>query len=143
MSDLIEACDNVDIDRVKSLIASRADVNVQDYKGDTPLHIACVKCNVELAMLLLDNGAKMDVLNNEGLMPYNASNNADIKKLLESKEGYRMKMARMLNATLARIVKQGGKMRNQRKTHKKRKPRTHKKKIQRHRNKSKSQRRQR
>lgn len=41
-------------------------INMQNDKGDTPLHIAVKKKNHELAGLLIEHGANVDIENNDG-----------------------------------------------------------------------------
>jgi ankyrin repeat protein len=60
----------------KLLIENGADLQVEDVKGNTALHVACGKGSVELVQLLID--AKMDV---------NAQNNAGGTPLMWVKKG--------------------------------------------------------
>lgn len=49
-----------------------ADINAQDYDGDTPLHLATADdlFSRQIVELLLENGAKIDIKNNRGLTAY-------------------------------------------------------------------------
>jgi ankyrin repeat protein len=49
-----------DLERVKTLIKSRADVNIEDGYGSTPLHIASVCGFTEIAKFLIKKGASVD-----------------------------------------------------------------------------------
>lgn len=49
---------------IKKLINLGANINLQDYYGRTPLHIASSNNNFELVKLLVENGAKTDILDN-------------------------------------------------------------------------------
>ncbi|CEP12060.1 hypothetical protein [Parasitella parasitica] len=54
------------IEMVKLLIANGAKVNIEDFEKDTPLFVAE---NVEMAQLLLDNGADPKHTNEDGITP--------------------------------------------------------------------------
>lgn len=51
---------------VKLLIEKGANVNIEDFEKDTPLYVAE---NVEMAQLLLDNGADPKHINEDGITP--------------------------------------------------------------------------
>lgn len=59
------ACSNLDL--VKELIKNKANVNLKNEDGNTPLHIACARHDVEMIKTLLDAGADPTVTNNAGL----------------------------------------------------------------------------
>lgn len=56
---------------MKLLIANGANVNVKakDIDGSTPLHRASVNGAVDVAKLLIDNGAEVNVGDEDNLMP--------------------------------------------------------------------------
>ncbi|KAF1806435.1 ankyrin repeat-containing domain protein [Mucor lusitanicus] len=54
------------IEMVKLLIEKGANVNIEDFEKDTPLYVAE---NVEMAQLLLDNGADPKHTNEDGITP--------------------------------------------------------------------------
>ncbi|KAG1095040.1 hypothetical protein G6F42_018628 [Rhizopus arrhizus] len=54
------------IEMVKLLIEKGANVNIEDFEKDTPLYVAE---NVEMAQLLLDNGADPKHINEDGITP--------------------------------------------------------------------------
>src|ERR1700676_566258 len=53
-------------DAALKLIAAGADVNAAQGDGTTPLHWAVYKVDADLARVLLERGAKPDVLNSYG-----------------------------------------------------------------------------
>ena len=55
---------------VKYFIEKNSNINLQNYKGDTPLHIALKNKNKEIIKLLIDNKALLDIPNNKGDIPY-------------------------------------------------------------------------
>ena len=66
---LIEAVQNDDRRAVAELVPQGADVNTQQPDGTTPLAWAAVRCNADIARLLLDAGANPDVTNAIGIGP--------------------------------------------------------------------------
>lgn len=83
-------------DVISRLVELGCDVNQPDVVyNDTPLHIACCRCNEESIANLIRNGAKFNSLNNEGETPLAkllkfATNTVDFHSKL------RMKLARQL-----------------------------------------------
>eukprot|EP00607_Mallomonas_marina_P004181 CAMPEP_0182427716 /NCGR_PEP_ID=MMETSP1167-20130531/19007_1 /TAXON_ID=2988 /ORGANISM="Mallomonas Sp, Strain CCMP3275" /LENGTH=309 /DNA_ID=CAMNT_0024610155 /DNA_START=157 /DNA_END=1087 /DNA_ORIENTATION=+ len=57
---------NADIEIVKILISEGADVNTQNKKLYTPLMLACRYGRRDIALLLLENGARVEMTDNEG-----------------------------------------------------------------------------
>lgn len=57
----------------KALIQYGADPNIQDIKGDTPLHIAYLRHDQEAINLLLAHGSKLDIKNKQGKLPQEMS----------------------------------------------------------------------
>lgn len=68
---LIEAVQNEDRGAVAALIGKKVDVNAQEDDGATPLAWAVVRCNLELARLLLEAGANPNLTNEQGIGPLN------------------------------------------------------------------------
>ena len=58
--------------RVETLLALGADVHVQDYNGDTPLHHAAKFANLDAVRGLLAHGARVDTPDRAGLTPLEA-----------------------------------------------------------------------
>ena len=68
---------------VELLISAGADVNVKDYKGDTPLHRAVWMDNIELAKLLIASGTDVNAKDNYGETPLHLAKSEEMKVLLE------------------------------------------------------------
>lgn len=67
---IIEAVVRKDIKAVQSLIVNdRADINIQDSVGITPLLEAVINKNLDIAELLLDYGANPNISDNSGATP--------------------------------------------------------------------------
>lgn len=58
-------------DVVNFLLACDASINCRDFQGDTPLHHAadCSRPDADVVVLLLSNGAHIDVCNRQGMTP--------------------------------------------------------------------------
>ena len=54
------------VEEVKQLIKEGADVNAQNNKGDTPLHMAVGSGQIDLVELLISEGADVKITNNKG-----------------------------------------------------------------------------
>ncbi len=67
MTALTKAVYDLDIARVRFLLSWRADSNKADYTTWTPLHYAAKLGFLECCELLLQHGAKTDILDDEGL----------------------------------------------------------------------------
>lgn len=59
-------------------------IDVQNRMGDTPLHCAAVKNRPNIVEMLIEKGAKLDLLNNDSKSPYDLAIDAKCKSLLES-----------------------------------------------------------
>lgn len=68
LSNLIDACDNWDVELLKKLIEMGANVNGQDSVGNTPLHAACLISDNEIRFnvirVLLESGVCNFEINN-------------------------------------------------------------------------------
>ncbi len=63
-----------DLERMKPFLdlnlgGNRADVDIADDKGWTPLHFACFNGNISIAKLLISNNARIDSENVLGQTP--------------------------------------------------------------------------
>jgi ankyrin repeat protein len=63
----ILACSNLEL--LKMIITLKADVNLPDKMGNTPLHLAHLRCDCEMVKALLDAGAKKEMTNRKGQKP--------------------------------------------------------------------------
>jgi ankyrin repeat protein len=61
-----------DLDAAQTLINAGVDVNKAGDLGYTPLHVACMKGNIELVKLLIDSGADLFAMN-EGDIPFTSA----------------------------------------------------------------------
>lgn len=71
---IIDACTegNINIERVKELIASGANLDEQNlYSGQTALHAACTHYSrpIHIVKLLIEAGANVNIRRNSGLTP--------------------------------------------------------------------------
>jgi len=68
--EIFDAIQANDVDKVKTMIASdKAVLNLKTEYGDTPLHIAALVDNDEIAILLIEHGADLDVQNGSFYTP--------------------------------------------------------------------------
>jgi ankyrin repeat protein len=58
---------------VRRLTRSGADINYRGFHGWTALHLSYRYRYAEIAMFLLSAGAKEDIADNDGILPYDAS----------------------------------------------------------------------
>ncbi|MGH9664171.1 MAG: ankyrin repeat domain-containing protein, partial [Bryobacteraceae bacterium] len=68
-SALINAVQNDDRSQVTALLSKHIDVNAREEDGSTALAWAAVRCNTEIATLLLDAGANPNLTNEQGIGP--------------------------------------------------------------------------
>jgi len=73
---------------VQELLARKADVNVKNHGGLSPLHDCVHRGTIESAVMLLERGADMNARNNEGQTPLAyalAKNRPDMAELLRQR----------------------------------------------------------
>jgi ankyrin repeat protein len=68
---------------VSDLIVLGANLDWQDNLGYTPLHWAAVYGRVEIARMLIDAGARKDIEDKEGRIPYDYARFDELKNLLK------------------------------------------------------------
>ena len=61
-SELLKACEVEDLEQVKQLVESGADLEVKNENGQTPLFIAVKQNNLELATFLMEKGADLNAI---------------------------------------------------------------------------------
>ncbi|VDK85546.1 unnamed protein product [Litomosoides sigmodontis] len=77
------ASDRGKLELVKFLVDAGADVNIQDYGGQTPLHYAASCSHRSVVDFLLKKGADPAVADFEGNCPLDIANDTVIRKMLE------------------------------------------------------------
>ncbi len=65
------------------LLKNGADMNLQDYQGNTPLHLACMIGAYNHVRLLLQNGAYTNLKNNDGQTPLMLAQMNDHQKIVD------------------------------------------------------------
>lgn len=91
---LLYACENGLHKEVKKLISTRllvfnhpskANINVRNKSGWTPLHVAIEKGFYEIAKMLIEKGADVNAINNRGRAPIHYTENLKVLKMLIEK----------------------------------------------------------
>lgn len=67
--DLLIATESGDLERMRALLAKRADIQAVNAQGWTPLHVAAAGGNVDVIGLLLQHGANVNAASNIGATP--------------------------------------------------------------------------
>lgn len=49
-----------DLEQLQLMVKAGYDVNLSDYDGRTPLHLACASGNLEIVKYLIENGKQFD-----------------------------------------------------------------------------------
>ena len=101
---LLQVAADGDIDQVKSLLSQGADVNTEDEKGQTALHLAVREGHVTMAELLLSKGAEVNTKDKFGWTALNCRSNlvtdpGSISKRLRSRLSTRPTGRRMARKT--------------------------------------------
>ncbi|XP_068761690.1 26S proteasome non-ATPase regulatory subunit 10-like isoform X2 [Montipora capricornis] len=68
---------------VKLLLKHSANCDIQDIEGNTALHMACQEERAEVAVILVGNGANLQVLNKEKLSPLEFANKGLARQLVQ------------------------------------------------------------
>ena len=55
-----------DLDSLSTYLQNGGDVDAKDAHGSTPMHVACLFGRADVAEILLDAGASLELKNNEG-----------------------------------------------------------------------------
>jgi ankyrin repeat protein len=80
---LHKAMNHANIEMCKALIAAKADINCQQYCGTSPLHQAVSEGLKDLACLLLENGAELDIVESYDITPIFSASQFDQFETLE------------------------------------------------------------
>src|SRR5262245_6072113 len=68
-SDVADAAERGDLAAVRTLIQQKAKIDETQVDGASALHWAVYHANLDLADLLIRSGAKVDVINRNGISP--------------------------------------------------------------------------
>ena len=99
--ELLKACCNGNLKKVKQLLEEGADVNVKDEKGRTALMFASWYSHKEVVKQLLEKGADVDaedIYGKTALMYASEKGHKEIVELLKSYEAIRDIAEKLLNA---------------------------------------------
>ncbi len=55
---------------VRYFIEKKADINMRNYDGNTPLHLALINKDIKIIDILMKNNPKLDIPNNKGEIPF-------------------------------------------------------------------------
>jgi len=75
-------------DAAEILIKLKADPNIMDDKGNTPLHYATQRGHSRLVKMLVDHGANIHLENRDGYSPVDLSRNRNSRKIFELLKGF-------------------------------------------------------
>ena len=75
--------DEPNLNLINDLIVLGANVDVQDQWDYTPLHWAAYWEEIKVARMLIDAGAKKDIKNEDGQIPYDLARTPELKNLLK------------------------------------------------------------
>ena len=59
---------------VRYFIEKKADINMRNYDGNTPLHLALINKDKKILDILMSNNPKLDIPNNKGEIPFELFN---------------------------------------------------------------------
>jgi ankyrin repeat protein len=74
-----------DVEKIQQLLKDK-EVNLEtlkDKNGMTPLHVASIMGDVELAKILLENGSKVNVVDKDGFTPFHFAADNDHVEFIE------------------------------------------------------------
>jgi ankyrin repeat protein len=74
-----------DVEKIQQLLKDK-EVNLEtlkDKNGMTPLHVASIMGDVELARILLENGSKVNVVDKDGFTPFHFAADNDHVEFIE------------------------------------------------------------
>jgi len=72
-------------DTVIWLVTNGANINSQDYRGNSPIHVACINNDVEMVRILLNRNADPSITDLANIKPIDKTSLQSIKKMIELK----------------------------------------------------------
>ncbi|KAJ5076861.1 serine/threonine-protein kinase sty8-like [Anaeramoeba ignava] len=89
MDPITEAIWNDDLKEIQKLISSGEDINKRsEFSGQTPIHLALQENKKEIAIYLVENGANLNIIDNNGLTPLMIAVDIRSRDMVELLLGY-------------------------------------------------------
>mmetsp|Transcript_11006 Transcript_11006/g.15187 ORF Transcript_11006/g.15187 Transcript_11006/m.15187 type:complete len:203 (+) Transcript_11006:38-646(+) len=72
-------------DTVIWLVTNGANINTQDYRGNSPIHVACTNNDIEMVRILVNRNADPTITDLANIKPIDKTTLPSIKKIIELK----------------------------------------------------------